>query len=270
LIQALLLAAALSAAPDSEKPKLIVLDLAAAGGVAPEVASALSEAVTTELAARGLFLVVSSKDLQTLLGVARQKQVMGCSDDSSCLTELGGAIGARFVMSGSVAQLGGAYQLSLQTLDTTTARPVGRSSRIAPDLGALRAQVPYAAAEATGSPLPPPPSRALTYSLVGAGAAFAIAGGIVGFTGLSREQEVRRELERGRTNPSVLRTAEEYQEDQRSVSLQKTFSLVALSVGAGLIGLGVYLNPTDPATAGSVRVVLAPSAEGVGIAGVFP
>jgi hypothetical protein len=272
---ALWLAVFLSAAPASpEKPKLIVLDLGAAGGVEPQVASALSEAVATEVASKGFFQVISSKDLQTLIGVERQKQVMGCSDNSSCLTELSGAIGARFVMNGSVAKLGDAYQLSLQTLDSATAQPTGRSSRIAKDLAALRAQVPFAVAEATGTSLPPPPSRLLTYSLLGAGSLCVVAGGIVGFNGLSREQAVRSELERGKTNPAVLRTSEEYLEEERNIRGQKTFSLLSLGLGVGLIGLGVALNPDDPRTVGSVQVALVPSSDGVThgatVLGVFP
>jgi hypothetical protein len=37
-----------------------------------------------------------------LLGLERQKQMLGCAEDSSnCLAELAGALGARFVLNGS-------------------------------------------------------------------------------------------------------------------------------------------------------------------------
>ena len=75
----------------------------------------------------------------------------------------------RFVLSGALSRLESSFQLSLQLLDTVKGQPLGRSVRIAPDLEVLRAQVPYAAAEATGSPLPPPHaplSRALRGELV--------------------------------------------------------------------------------------------------------
>src|SRR5688500_12106365 len=77
------------AAANGEKPKLIVLDLAAAGGVEPSVAGALSETVANETQARGFFQVLSSREVATLIGLERQRELLGCSDDSSaCLTEL--------------------------------------------------------------------------------------------------------------------------------------------------------------------------------------
>lgn len=113
----IILALALGAA--AEKPKIIVLDLSAGGGVAPDVVQALSETVATRLAARNFFEVVSSRDIATLVGLERQKQLMGCSEEAaSCLAELSGSLGARFVLSGSVTRLGDSYQLNLQTLDT--------------------------------------------------------------------------------------------------------------------------------------------------------
>src|SRR5947207_17625 len=100
MIAALLLVLAAAPAEPTAKPKLIVLRLSVAGGVEPELGGAITEAVTTEVSARGFFNVLSSKDVETLLGVERQKQMLGCADDaSSCLSELAGALGARFVLS---------------------------------------------------------------------------------------------------------------------------------------------------------------------------
>src|SRR5690348_2331301 len=75
-----------------EKPKLVVLDLTVAGGVEPSVAGALTEAITNQVSATGFFQVVSAKDIQTLLGIERQKQMVGCTSEGSCLTELAGAL----------------------------------------------------------------------------------------------------------------------------------------------------------------------------------
>jgi hypothetical protein len=44
----------------------VVLDLSAAGGVEPSVASALSESVIAEVAARGCFDVVGSRCVRTM------------------------------------------------------------------------------------------------------------------------------------------------------------------------------------------------------------
>jgi hypothetical protein len=265
-----LLCAALLVTGATEKPKLIVLNLTAAGGVEPEVAGALSEAVTSEIAARGFFDVLSSKEVQTLIGLERQKQMLGCAEESTCLTELAGAMGARFVISGTVAKLGEAYQLSLQTLDSAKAQPIGRSMRLANDLATLRAQLPYAVAEATGTPLPPPPSRALSFTLMGVGAAALVGGGLIGQDALSRERSVNEELAHGASTAGVLRTYGEYEQARNEIAVSKTLALVGLSVGAALIGTGIFLLPGESAPAGEVKVAFAPMGNGFAFAGVFP
>ncbi len=248
------------------KPRLVVLELTAAGGVDPTVAAALAESITTTIAQRGFFDVVSAKDLQTLLGLERQRQMMGCAEDGqSCLAELAGAIGARFVLSGSLARLGEAYQLTLQTLDSARAQPVGRAVRIAPSLEALRAQLTYAVAEATGTPLPPPPSRIVPYALMGAGAAAILAGGLVGVQALTREGAVNREL----ANPAALGTLSSYRQEVSAISAGKTTSLAVLAGGAALIGLGLWLNPPEVVSSKGASASLLAGPSGVALAGVW-
>lgn len=71
MITHVVLALALAAA---DRPKLAVLDLQATGAP-PELATALTEAMTQEVARRGFFDVISSADIRTLLGMERQKQL---------------------------------------------------------------------------------------------------------------------------------------------------------------------------------------------------
>jgi hypothetical protein len=271
MLQALLLAATLAAA-GGEKPKLIVLNFTAAGGVETEVAGALSEAVTAEVASRGFFAVLSSREVQTMVGLERQKQMMGCAEESTCLTELAGAMGARFVISGTVAKLGDAYQLSLQTLDTAKAQPIGRSMRLANDLSALRAQLPYSVAEATGTPLPPPPSRLLSYSLIGVGALALVGGGLLGQDALSRERSVNEELAHGSTTGGVLRSYAEYEKARTEIGQGKTLAVIGLGIGAALIGTGIVLIPSEGSgpVSSQVKVAVTPTTNGFSIAGVFP
>jgi TolB-like protein len=229
------------------RPKLIVTALQAAGGVDAAIASTLTESVSAEVAKRGYFDVVSSNDIQTLLGMERQRQMMGCSDDATnCLTELAGAIGARFVMSGSITKLGEAYQLNLQTLDSNKAQPVGRSTRITRNLESLHAQLAYAVAEATATPLPAPPSRVLPYSVMGLGAAGLIAGGVLAMQAFSAEGAVTRELNNG--NIEALKTLPAYQREADAIGAQKTWALIAATAGVALVVTGYLLNPKDATT----------------------
>lgn len=265
-----LVAADAGPAPKADKPRLIVLDLAAGGGVDASVATALTEAITQEVADRGFFQVLASKEVQIMIGFERQKQMAGCSAEAECLTELGGALGARFVMGGSVTKLGDAFQLSLQTLDSQRAQPVGRATRLANDLKALRQVVPFVVAEATGTPLPPPPSRVLPYSLVGGGALALIAGGLVGVNAIAEEDAVNRELARGTQAGAVIEPLDTYQRESRTIAIKKTVSLLVGAAGVGLVAAGVYLNPSEGGRPGGVAVRVVPFGSGVAVVGVWP
>ena len=155
-------------APTESKPKLLVLELTAPAALDPTIAKTLSEAVTAEVSRRGYFEVLSTGDIQTILGVERQRQLLGCSEgSSSCIAELAGAMGAQLTLSGSIGTLGDTFQLTLQTLDSIKGQTVGRSMRVTHSAETLRALLPSAVAEATGIPAPPGRSRVLPYSLLG-------------------------------------------------------------------------------------------------------
>lgn len=268
-------ASALAADPPAadKKPRLVVTDFVAAQ-VTPGEAQALTDAVVTYLTQRGLFEVVSSRDLQTLLGAERQKQLLGaCGDDGlGCSTDLSTLVQARFVLSGQLARVGSAWQLSLQLVDTARGQAAARGSRISGSLEALRAMVPYLASEATGSPLPPPPSRALPISLIGVGAATALAGGVVGLLALSSQGQLQDELCPGGVQPDGrcsgvnLRPHEFYVEQQTALTQQKVLSVSLMAGGAALLGLGLWLLPPDDAR---TRLALLPAADGFALVGGF-
>lgn len=263
-----LLVAATAHAADDQKPKLIVLEFAAAGGADPSLAKTLSEAVTTEVSRRGFYEVLSANDVQTLIGVQRQKELLGCSEEAqSCLSELAGALGAQFVLSGSLSKFGAMYQLNLQTLDSAKAQPIGRSTRLAPAIEVLRGEVPIAVAEATGTPLPPPPSRVLSYSFIGLGAAAVLAGGGLGVYATSNDAALARELRTGEQARTVLQPASTYQSQIDAISTQRTIALAAMVGGAALIATGVVLIPSTT-IATDTQVALVPTSSGIALVGV--
>ena len=247
------------------KPKLLVLELTPGGGLEASVAAAMTDAITNEVAAGGFFDVVSSRDVQTLLGHERQKQMVGCSDTSSCLTDLAGAMGARFVLNGSLAKLGETFQLSLQTLDSDKAQPIGRSTRLARGMSELRAQLPFSVAEATATPPPPPASHLMPYALVGAGAAAILGGGMLGLNAFSDEGRISQELKLAERQPSLLRSAAEYQADAQRIATFKVLAVSSVAVGVALIATGLYLNPSD----GSVKLAVLPTPSGGALVGVW-
>lgn len=57
-------------------------------------AQLLTEVAVTEAARSGAFDVVGNSDVQALVGFERQRQLLGCGETSSCITELAGALDA--------------------------------------------------------------------------------------------------------------------------------------------------------------------------------
>lgn len=264
------------AAPKAdEKPRILVVNLAAQG-VDPSEAAAMTDAVVQSLSDRKLFQVLSSRDVQAIINAERQRQLTGsCTDDMKCAADLGEATNTRFVLTGALSKLGSALELSLQTLDTIKGQPIGRSSRLANDLSTLRGLVPYAVAEATGSPLPPPRPRWLQYSMISVGAGAIIGGGVLGMLALSRESVLNDELcpqpFNASTDPSChgtnLRPRSYYLAQADAIGSQKTVALVLIGAGAALVAGGLLLMP---APEGGPRVAFVPTPSGVAFAGVFP
>ena len=131
----------IAAAPSSEVPRLLVQEFTVRG-VDPAIAEAITDGVGPEIDRRGYFRTLTSKDVQTILGLERQKQLLGCSPEgSNCLAELAGALGAPFVLSGTLSKIGPSLQLSMQLLDVSRSQVVARSIRITRDEGASSAAV---------------------------------------------------------------------------------------------------------------------------------
>lgn len=252
--------------PGNERPRLTVLNLSASAGVDPEIANSLSEAIAIEAGHIGTFEVRTQKDLLTLLGLERQKQLMGCSEDSgSCAMELAEAVGSRFVLTGSLVKLGNTWQLNLQTLDSKRSTPVGRSTRLASDLETIRAQLPWAVAEATATPPPRSPSRVLPYTFIIGGGVAMLAGGVLLLQSIGLEQNALAELKV--MGATLNNDAAYYRAQDQQVSQLRLIAGLSAGVGAALLVTGILLNPRQDAV---TRVALVPTLGGAAVVGVFP
>lgn len=96
--------------------KVVVLPLAALGGVSKETAQLLGDALAGELRKRAGISVLTQSDVSALLGVEKTRQMLGCSE-GGCLAEIGGALGADRVVHGSLGRVGGSLVVNLSALD---------------------------------------------------------------------------------------------------------------------------------------------------------
>lgn len=250
-----------------QKERLMVLELTRLGDVGADVAQLLTAAMTDEVAKRDVFSVMSQGELATILGVERQRQLLGCGNEE-CFQELAGAVGARFVLTGSLGRLGDAYQLSLQVMDTVRAQPLGRSTRIAKDVNSVRSSLAGAVAEAAALPPPPQPSVVLPIAMVGVGAAAVVGGVVLGFQAFAREEVFTNELSLSETQPGLqLKPASAYRDEARRVTEQKVLAGALVVSGAALAVVGAFLMPGDGG--GGARVAVFPTTSGLFVTGSF-
>jgi hypothetical protein len=105
-------------------PRLAFLDLNPGADVSKEVAQSAGELLVVALSETGKFDVITKSDVKAILGYEAQAQLLGCGE-ASCMVDLGGALGAAYLVSGSLSRLGGQLQLVLSLIDVNKAT-VGR------------------------------------------------------------------------------------------------------------------------------------------------
>jgi TolB-like protein len=107
---------------EAKKIRIAVLDIRALG-TDTQKAELLNEIALTEAAtiANG-FEVIGKSDINAVIGFEKQKQVMGCGDDSTCLAEIGGALGVDYILVGSLGAMGALFRLDLKLVDAKKAR----------------------------------------------------------------------------------------------------------------------------------------------------
>jgi hypothetical protein len=93
------------------KPKVAVLPMAAVR-VEESIVLILNDILTSEVAGLGTHDVISSKEIDSMLGMEKMKSALGC-DDVACLADIGGALGADQMLTGSVGKLGSTLSISL-------------------------------------------------------------------------------------------------------------------------------------------------------------
>ncbi len=134
--------------PPPGKPRLAFLELSAGPEVTREVAQAAGELLVVALSETGKFDVITKADVKALLGYEAQAQLMGCGE-ASCMVDLGGALGAAYLVNGSLGRLGGQLQLTLALIDVAAAT-VGKRVSLGLNDAALQAGMRDAVLRLTG------------------------------------------------------------------------------------------------------------------------
>lgn len=118
LTLAVLVSQAPAAAAEKANPRLAVPDFQTTAGNEP-LAAMLAGSVATEIDRTGLFTVTTSDQVRALLSLERQRQLLGCSDDS-CTSNIASQLGVDYLLNGRLSRLQDAKKTTTGlTLDLT-------------------------------------------------------------------------------------------------------------------------------------------------------
>lgn len=133
LIVLLSLGTALGAAePAAEKPGIVVLPLRAESASDKTRAGILDEMLVAEVERYDRYRVLAMSDVKALLGFDKTAEALGC-DDASCAAQIGGALGVRYIIAGSISSIEGDIVLAIKMLDTQAALVVDRATADVPN-----------------------------------------------------------------------------------------------------------------------------------------
>jgi TolB-like protein len=122
--------------PDGADLSFAVFDLTAAG-VTEDVATNLTQVLSTEIKRVDGASVIGKDDVSAMLELEATKSAVGCSDSTECLAEIGGALGVERIVTGHVGKVADSYVVSLRLIST---REVKVENRVSETFRGLEAQ----------------------------------------------------------------------------------------------------------------------------------
>jgi TolB-like protein len=242
--------------------------------VTPDVVGFFSDHLAQQLTLRGL-QVITSGEMQSLLGLERQKALLGCETaaQSSCLVELASALGVDGVVMGSVGRFDETIQVNLKVISASDGHSLGSWSgsaekesavlgKLTEAAGSLAAQVAVALHRTPPPPDATPVASPSRWWLLPAGV--ALAGAVTGSVFMARVAGVDSALRGGQ--PTELAAANSALAQART---EQVVAITAFAVGGGaVIAAGAML------WAGSRSVAIVPTGDahggGVSISGALP
>lgn len=108
--------------------KIAVLPFTGGAGVSEKAAGSITEAAVGELRRLPDIVVVTPQEVLAVLTLDQQRQALGCAQ-GECVTDLGSALGAERLVTGSIAVLGESWLVHLKLLDVKRAAAMKQVDR---------------------------------------------------------------------------------------------------------------------------------------------
>jgi outer membrane receptor for ferrienterochelin and colicin len=116
-------------------------------GLPQKQADAIADVIALHISELGDVHVISKADIHSMLNLEKQRRLAGCSD-KECFSEIGGALGMQWMVTGNLGIFGDTILLNLKLIDTRSAYVAGRVTRkVRGDMEDLLEELPGAIQE---------------------------------------------------------------------------------------------------------------------------
>lgn len=262
MLSTLLIATVAAASPD---PVGIAITPLQATQMPPEMAGYAEDRLANRLGERG-FKVTTSADIQALLGLERQRQLLGCTDESMCSTEIGAALGVPLMVVGRVSKIEERFDLDVRVIRQRDGVVVARDSRGIEGVKRL-AELMEAAGDSLARQLEPKtPFAWRLWVPLSLGVAAAAVGGVL--WGLA-ERDYFSWTTPGYQVPRTLVGLAEFDAELKRLNTQRLIGISAVALGGALLATGILWNALAPSLPVSVVTAPAPGGALVSVGGRF-
>ncbi len=104
-------------APSARLAKVVVGDFVLAGAAHPDLGRVLSDAAARGVQGTAGLAVMGQGEISAILGLEKTRQMMGCGEEQGCVSELGKALDADFLVSGTLTLLERTALLTVRFID---------------------------------------------------------------------------------------------------------------------------------------------------------
>ncbi|MBL8940301.1 MAG: hypothetical protein JNM69_37490 [Archangium sp.] len=242
--------ATLAATPNLAAPGL------QCAGIEPALCDVYLEHFVGTLTSYGV-KVTTKNDMAQVLGVERQKQLMGCATDSgSCLAELAGALGVAQLLSGSVAKTESGYVSTLKVIDSQTGEPKWTATTRVDTEKQLFAFFEERGSALAGELLPRSgPPTVVKWIPAMVGGLLALAGGVFLLVANDEAAALRDYVLNGTSLVEGMTTASDIRNSAETGRAAEALGWLGIGMGAAAIAASVLwtvLAPSSPVTAAVV------------------
>jgi len=109
--------------------RVAVLDPRAVGDVPPRPLAAFTQSLVPELRKLEGVSAIGMAEIRDMLGFERQRQMLGCSAEESCLAEIAGALGVDELVTTDLVLVGSSYTFTMKRIDMRRAKVLQSESR---------------------------------------------------------------------------------------------------------------------------------------------